>query len=202
MKACTYHSAAIPATTGMIPWEMVGTTRGAGRARRPPAASGPRKRISSSVSKVAVPRRSSAVNRAEERSVRRSGRSAEMIPPPSGSGVPVRVSRATITCPMNGTSAKAPSPRNPGTSAIPESAATRRITGVSVFWASLPLFDAVVTARQVAAASAARPTNAITVTAAPAPSAGSCTAGRKRRPTAPVRAIERQLAASVARVTA
>ena len=128
-----------------------------------------------------------------------------MIAAPPESGGAVRMSRATHTCPVNGTSARGPSLRSPGTSAVPANAATRRITGVRVFCASLPLFDAVVTARQVAAASAARPTNAITVTTAPAPRAGrrdAAPAGRKRRPTALVSAIETQLAARVARVTA
>ena len=89
-----------------------------------------------------------------------------MIAAPPESGGAVRMSRATHTCPVNGTSARGPSLRSPGTSAVPANAATRRITGVRVFCASLPLFDAVVTARQVAAASAAKPTNAITVTGA------------------------------------
>ncbi len=127
---------------------------------------------------------------------------ARANPSPAGAW---KASRATITCPANGTSASAPSPRSPGTRAVPASAVTRRITGVSVFCASLPLLEAVVTARQVAAASAESPTKPTSVTAVPSHRPGTSERepeGRKRRETAAVSAIDRQLAARVASVTA
>jgi len=64
---------------------------------------------------------------------------------------------ATATWPANGTAASDVED-SPGTSAEPASALTRRITGVSVFCASFTLFEAAVTARHSAAATAARPT--------------------------------------------
>ncbi len=57
----------------------------------------------------------------------------------------------------------------PGTIATPARALTIRMTGVSVFWASLTLLEAVVTARLIAAATAASPTKASSVTSVPPP---------------------------------
>ena len=79
-------------------------------------------------------------------------------------------------------------------------------TGVSVFCASLPLFDAVVTARHIAAATADNPMNASSdtpTTIGRCPSGSSLPpCGRKRSDTAVVRTIETTFATSVARATA
>ena len=211
---CRYHSPASPMTIGIIPCPTEGIALGAGRVSGLVALSGPRKRISSSVRMAAVPRSSSHVSTAEERSVRARGRRMAGLATLAGlaatncsgpASAAVSALRATITCPAKGTSARRPSLRMPGRSAAPASALTSRITGVSVFCASLPLLEAVVTARQVAAASAARPINASTVTTPPPATLDNpraIPAGSKWSATPAVRAIDRQLAASVASVTA
>ena len=201
---CTYQSAANPATIGSTPCTTLGRVRRPGRLKPAPATSPPRKRMSSSVSIEAVARSRSQVPAAADRSVTASGpRTAGTACGPASPAA--KTPRDTSTCPEKGTAASRLSLRMPGSSAVPASALTSRITGVSVFCASLPLFEAVVTARHVAADRAASPANASTVTriatTALSGSAMVMSAGRNRRDTAAVAAIETALAASVASVT-
>ena len=116
------------------------------------------------------------------------------------------VARASATCPANGTAGSRVFLSRSMTRPAPARALAMSKTGVSVFCASFPLFDAVVTARHMAAAIAERPMNASSdtpTTIGRCPSGRSFPpSGRKRSDTAVVRAIETTLATSVARATA
>ena len=162
-----------------------GTIRGAGRPN-PLAASGPRNRMSSSVSMIAVPRSSTHVTATLDTIVIRSG-----IIPVIGSAIMndeeprplwlvsvsfcclvgggVKASCETTIWPVKGTAGTRPFLLIPGSSAIPASALISKITGVSVFCASFTLFEAVVTARLIADATEERPMNERRVMREPCP---------------------------------
>ena len=197
----TYQRAAKARSPAAKPCIGVGRRRAAGRVKTPAAESGPRKRTSSSPSAAAAARRRSQVTAAAERSESSSGTTmAGSVVPEPGSAA-----RATATWPAKGTSGSRPPPA-PGRRAEPDRPLTSRITGVSVFWASLVLRDALVTARHVAAATAAKPMKAASVTAAakpasPAPTPRPKPLGRNRRRTTAVSAIDTALTRSVAKAT-
>ena len=167
-RPCAYHRAANPISTTAKPCPGVGRDRGGGRRKPRMAVSGPRNRISSFDTSDAVTSSKSQVKAADEAT-----EIANPAPSPTGEGRAsvaaaegasarswsvLSIERATATWPAKGTAGNQRWPSEPGSRAEPARAAINITTGVSVFCASLALFDAAVTVRQSAAATAARPT--------------------------------------------
>ena len=78
---CAYQSPARPMASAVNPCATEGRRRRAGRDHRLPATSGPRKRISSSVSRVAVTCKRSQTTTADEMSDTASGKASRSIAP-------------------------------------------------------------------------------------------------------------------------